>query len=232
MPYININEYDNTITGPKSNNGYIVAIPINAKDGPSDRWITVGTYDEFVQLFGPKIVTTSSFGTSWDYAANLLMREMPVCVRRITHELTEDGLNTITPLSGVASLSAPEPRLVTISPWDASQIPAIEKAIQNSQMGFNPSNDGKIIRVPFPQLTEERRKELVKIVKKMGEDAKVAIRNERRDANDKIKKQEKDKEISEDDAKKLQDDVQKVTDDAVKRIDEITAVKEKEVMEI
>ena len=106
------------------------------------------------------------------------------------------------------------------------------KAIQNSQMGFNPSNDGKVIRVPFPQLTEERRKELVKIVKKMGEDAKVAIRNERRDANDKIKKQEKDKEISEDDAKKLQDDVQKVTDDAVKRIDEITAVKEKEVMEI
>ena len=103
MPYININEYDNTITGPKSNNGHIVAIPINAKDGPSDRWITVGTYDEFVQLFGPKIVTTSSFGTSWDYAANLLMREMPVCVRRITHEITEDGLNTITPLSGVAT---------------------------------------------------------------------------------------------------------------------------------
>ena len=143
-----------------------------------------------------------------------------------------DYYGTPTPLTGVASLSAPEPRLVTISPWDASQIPAIEKAIQNSQMGFNPSNDGKVIRVPFPQLTEERRKELVKIVKKMGEDAKVAIRNERRDANDKIKKQEKDKEISEDDAKKLQDDVQKVTDDAVKKIDEITAVKEKEVMEI
>ena len=130
-----------------------------------------------------------------------------------------DYYGTPTPLTGVASLSAPEPRLVTISPWDASQIPAIEKAIQNSQMGFNPSNDGKIIRVPFPQLTEERRKELVKIVKKMGEDAKVAIRNERRDANDKIKKQEKDKEISEDDAKKLQDDVQKATDDAVKKID-------------
>ena len=120
-----------------------------------------------------------------------------------------DYYGTPTPLTGVASLSAPEPRLVTISPWDASQIPAIEKAIQNSQMGFNPSNDGKIIRVPFPQLTEERR-----------------------DANDKIKKQEKDKEISEDDAKKLQDDVQKGTDNAVKKIDEITALKEKEVMEI
>ena len=143
-----------------------------------------------------------------------------------------DYYGTPTPLTGVASLSSPEPRLVTISPWDATMIPAIEKAIQNSQMGFNPSNDGKIVRVPFPQLTEERRKELVKIVKKMGEDAKVAIRNERRDANDKIKKQEKDKEISEDESKKLQDDVQKVTDDAVKKIDEITAVKEKEVMEI
>lgn len=143
-----------------------------------------------------------------------------------------DYYGTPTPLTGVASLSSPEPRLVTISPWDATLIPAIEKAIQNSQMGFNPSNDGKVIRIPFPQLTEERRKELVKVVKKMGEDAKVAIRNERRDANDKIKKQEKDKEISEDDSKKLQEDIQKVTDDAVKKIDEITAVKEKEIMEI
>ena len=140
-----------------------------------------------------------------------------------------DYYGTPTPLTGVASLSSPEPRLVTISPWDATLIPLIEKAIQNSQMGFNPSNDGKIIRVPFPQLTEERRKELVK---KMGEDAKVAIRNERRDANDKVKKQEKDKEISEDDSKKLQEDIQKVTDDAVKKIDDITSLKEKEVMEI
>lgn len=143
-----------------------------------------------------------------------------------------DYYGTPTPLSGVASLSAPEPRLVTITPWDASQISAIEKAIQSSQMGFNPSNDGKIIRIVFPQLTEERRKELVKIVKKMGEDAKVAVRNERRDANDKIKKREKDKEISEDDAKKLQDKVQNITDDAVKKIDEITALKEKDIMEI
>ncbi|MDE7169359.1 MAG: ribosome recycling factor [Mucispirillum sp.] len=143
-----------------------------------------------------------------------------------------DYYGTPTPLSGVASLSAPEPRLVTITPWDASQISAIEKAIQSSQMGFNPSNDGKIIRIVFPQLTEERRKELVKIVKKMGEDAKVAVRNERRDANDKIKKREKDKEISEDDAKKLQDKIQNITDDAVKKIDEITALKEKDIMEI
>ena len=143
-----------------------------------------------------------------------------------------DYYGTPTPLPGVATLASPEPRLVTITPWDASQIPAIEKAIQNSQMGFNPSNDGKMIRVPFPQLTEERRKELVKIVKKMGEDAKIAIRNERRNINDKIKKQEKDKEISEDDSKKLQDDVQKSTDIAIKKIDDVTALKEKEVMEI
>ncbi len=143
-----------------------------------------------------------------------------------------DYYGTMTPLSGVASLSAPEPRLVTITPWDANMIKEIEKAVLNSQMGFNPSNDGKVIRVPFPQLTEERRKELVKVVKKMGEDAKVAIRNERRDANEKIKKQEKNKEISEDESKKLQDDVQKETDNAIKKIDEVTVAKEKEVMEI
>lgn len=136
------------------------------------------------------------------------------------------------PLSGVATLSSPEPRLVTIAPWESSMIVPIEKAIQSSQMGFNPSNDGKIIRVPFPQLTEERRKDLVKIVKKMGEEAKVAIRNERRDANDKIKKQEKDKEISEDDSKKLADDVQKSTDNFIKKIDEMTVLKEKEIMDI
>lgn len=143
-----------------------------------------------------------------------------------------DYYGTPTPLAGVATLSAPEPRLVTITPWDANMIKEIEKAVLNSQMGFNPSNDGKVIRVPFPQLTEERRKELVKIVKKMGEDAKVAIRNERRDANEKVKKQEKNKEISEDESKKLQDDVQKQTDIAIKKIDEITDAKEKEVMEI
>lgn len=143
-----------------------------------------------------------------------------------------DYYGTPTALPGVASLSAPEPRVVVISPWDTSLIPVIEKALQASQMGFNPSNDGKVVRVPFPPLTEERRKELVKVVKKMGEDAKVVVRNERRDSNDKIKKQEKDKEISEDQSKKMQDDIQKATDEAVKKIDEITAVKEKEIMEI
>lgn len=143
-----------------------------------------------------------------------------------------DYYGSKTPLSNVATLSSPEPRIVTIAPWEPSMISPIEKAIQTSGMGFNPSNDGKIIRVPFPQLTEERRKELVKIVKKMGEDAKVAVRNERRDANDKIKKQEKDKAISEDESKKLEGDVQKSTDNFIKKIDEITASKEKEIMEI
>lgn len=143
-----------------------------------------------------------------------------------------DYYGTMTPLSGVGTLSSPEPRLVTITPWDTSMIKHIEKAIQTSQMGFNPSNDGKVVRIPFPQLTEDRRKELAKIIKKMGEEAKVAVRNERRDANEKIKKQEKDKEISEDESKKLQDEIQKLTDTSIKKIDEITESKEKEVMEI
>lgn len=143
-----------------------------------------------------------------------------------------DYYGTPTPLTGVATLSAPEPRLITVAPWDASIIPVIEKAIQNANMGFNPSNDGKIIRIPIPQLTEERRKDLVKHVKKMSEDTKVAVRNLRRDGNDKIKKLEKDKAISEDDSKKYVEQIQHVTDDFIKNIDTITAAKEKEIMEI
>lgn len=143
-----------------------------------------------------------------------------------------DYYGTPTALSGVATLSAPEPRLITIAPWDASMIPPIEKAIQNANMGFNPSNDGKIVRIPVPQLTEERRKELAKHVKKLAEDTKVAVRNLRREANDKIKKQEKDKEISEDDSKKLLDQMQTVTDNYIKSVDTITEAKEKEIMEI
>jgi len=146
--------------------------------------------------------------------------------------ITVDYYGTPTPINGVATLSAPEPRLITIQPWDISQIPVIEKAIQNSNMGFNPSNDGKIIRIPVPQLTEERRKEIVKIVKKMAEDNKVAVRNLRRDGNDKIKKLEKDKEISEDDSKKFVDDIQNITNEYIKKVDEVTVAKEKEVMEI
>ena len=137
-----------------------------------------------------------------------------------------------TPLPQVATINVPEPRLITIQPFDPSIIKDIEKAIMSSGMGFNPSNDGRLIRVPIPQLTEERRKELVKHIKKMGEEAKLAVRNERRDANDKIKKLEKNKEISEDEAKKATSEIQELTNEYVKKIDELTERKEKDVMEI
>ncbi|TYB35371.1 MAG: ribosome recycling factor [Flexistipes sinusarabici] len=137
-----------------------------------------------------------------------------------------------TPVSQVATLQAPDARLVTIQPWDPNMIAEIEKAIQSSNMGFNPSNDGNIIRVPIPQLTEERRKEIMKMVRKMSEEAKIAIRNERRNGNDEIKKLEKEKEISEDDAKKALDQIQNLTDEYIDKIDELTNKKEDEVMQI
>ncbi len=143
-----------------------------------------------------------------------------------------DYYGTPTPLAGVATLSIPEPRMVTVTPWEPTLIKEIEKAIQSSQMGFNPSNDGKVVRIPFPQLTEDRRKDLVKIIKKISEETKVAIRNERRDANEHIKKIEKDKAIGEDESKKMLEDIQKITDNSIKNVDEITVAKEKEVMEI
>ncbi len=143
-----------------------------------------------------------------------------------------DYYGTPTPLAGVATLSIPEPRMVTVTPWEPALIKEIEKAIQTSQMGFNPSNDGKVVRIPFPQLTEDRRKDLVKIIKKISEDTKVAVRNERRDANEQMKKLEKDKAIGEDESKKMLEDIQKITDASIKNIDDITVAKEKEVMEI
>jgi ribosome recycling factor len=148
-----------------------------------------------------------------------------------------DGINvdyygTPTPLSQVATLNVPEPRMITIQPWDQKLIANIEKAILKSDLGLTPGNDGKLIRIPIPQLTEERRKELVKVVKKRGEEAKVAVRNIRRDINDEIKKLEKDKEISEDEMKKDLDEVQKLTDAHVKKVDELISHKETEVMEV
>jgi ribosome recycling factor len=137
-----------------------------------------------------------------------------------------------TPLNGVGTLHVADAHMVTVQPWDTSLIPAIEKAILSSGLGFNPSNDGKLVRIPIPKLTEERRKELVKLVKKMCEENKIAIRNERRDANDKIKKLEKDKGISEDESKRAVDEVQKLTDAQIKVLDDIAATKEKELMEI
>ncbi|MCA1927037.1 MAG: ribosome recycling factor [Calditerrivibrio sp.] len=142
-----------------------------------------------------------------------------------------DYYGTPTQLSQIASLNA-EARMVTIQPWEVNMIKAIEKAIMESSLGLNPSNDGRVIRVPIPALTEERRRELVKVVKKMSEEAKVAIRNERRDAIEKLKKMEKEKQISEDDNKKGSEQIQKLTDEYIKKVDEVTEKKEKEIMEI
>lgn len=139
---------------------------------------------------------------------------------------------TPTPLKALANISVPEPRTLLVSPFDPKSIPEIEKAINAANIGINPVNDGKVIRLQIPQVTEERRKELTKTVKKMGEDTKVAVRNLRRDANDKVKKLEKAGDYTEDDAKKTLDDIQKLTDKSVKEIDEIVANKEKEIMEV
>ncbi len=143
-----------------------------------------------------------------------------------------DAYGSAMPLNQVGTLTIPESRLIAIQAWDPQMLPAIEKAILKSGIGLTPANDGKIIRLNIPQLTEERRKELVKQVKKVAEDFRVAIRNARRDAIDTLKKQKKDKEISEDDLFKLQDEAQGETDSYVKKIDEVTASKEKEVMEV
>ncbi len=137
-----------------------------------------------------------------------------------------------SPLNQVASLSAPEARLLAIQPWDATLIPEIEKAIQKSDLGITPSNDGKVIRLVIPQLTEERRKDLTKLVGKYAEEAKVSVRNIRRDAMEDIKKAEKAKEISEDDRKTYEEDIQKLTDKYIKDIDSVAEEKEKELMEI
>jgi ribosome recycling factor len=143
-----------------------------------------------------------------------------------------DYYGTPTPLSGVANITSPEPRLIVIKPWERTVLKEIEKAIREANLGINPMNDGEVIRLPFPPLTEERRKEIAKQVKTKGEEHKVAIRNIRRDANEVIKAQLKDKKITEDDSKRLTEKVQKETDDGVKKVDEIISKKEKEVMEV
>lgn len=143
-----------------------------------------------------------------------------------------DYYGSPTPLNQIAGVSAPEARLLVIQPYDSNAIGNIEKAILKSDLGLNPSNDGRVIRLVIPQLTEERRKELVKLVKKYGEEAKVAIRNERRSANDELKKMKKDGELTEDDEKKAQDEVQKLTDKYVGIIDQIIVKKEEEIMEV
>jgi ribosome recycling factor len=143
-----------------------------------------------------------------------------------------DYYGTPTPLSGVANLNTPEPRLITIKPWDKGTLKDIEKAIREANIGLNPMNDGEIIRLPFPPLTEERRRDIAKQVKSKGEEHKVAIRNVRRDANEMLKDLLKDKSITEDDLKRATERVQKETDAGVLKVDEIVAKKEKEVMEV
>ena len=137
-----------------------------------------------------------------------------------------------TPLKNLSNISTPDPRTLLITPFDPKSIGEIEKAINMANIGINPSNDGKCIRLVIPPVTEDRRKELTKTVKKMGEDSKVAVRNLRRDANDHLKKMEKNHEITEDESKKALDDVQKATDKVIKEIDEIVAAKEKEILEV
>jgi ribosome recycling factor len=143
-----------------------------------------------------------------------------------------DYYGTPTPLNQVASLNVPDPRLITIKPWEKSLIPEIEKTIRSAQLGLNPSSDGEIVRLPMPPLTEERRKELVKMVKKMAEDAKVALRGARRDANEMLKDFQKDKEITEDEEKQGLKKVQDATDASVVKVDEVVAKKEKEILEV
>ena len=143
-----------------------------------------------------------------------------------------DYYGTPTQINQLATMSVPESRLITIQPWDASILANIEKAIMNSDLGLTPTNDGKLIRISIPQLTEERRKDIVKVAKKVAEECKIAIRNNRRDANESIKKVEKDKAISQDDFKKAQTQIQEVTDKYIAKIDDILKHKEKEIMEV
>lgn len=150
----------------------------------------------------------------------------------ILDKVQVDYYGVPTPINQMANVTAPEARLLLIQPWDKSIIPNIEKAILKSDLGLNPASDGTVIRIAIPQLTQERRKELVKVIKKKAEDAKVGIRNIRRDANDALKSLEKNKEISEDENKKAQDDVQKITDKYIAEVDKILNNKEQEIMEI
>jgi ribosome recycling factor len=143
-----------------------------------------------------------------------------------------DYYGTPTPLNQLATVATPDARLITIKPWERKILSAIERAIIQAEIGLNPTNDGEMIRLPIPPLTQERRKELVKVIKKYGEETKVAVRNARRDANDLIRDAEKAKEITEDDSKKGVEQAQKLTDEFIKKVDDVLAHKEKDIMEI
>ncbi len=163
-----------------------------------------------------------------EYGSLRAGRAMPSLLDRVM----VDYYGTPTPVNQLAKVSVPEPRMITIQPWEKTLLKDIEKAIMKSDLGLSPNNDGTTIRLAIPQLTQERRKELVKTVNKKAEDTKVAVRNVRRDGNDAIKKLEKSKEITEDESKKGQEDMQKLVDKYIKLIDSTKAAKEKEVMEV
>lgn len=150
----------------------------------------------------------------------------------ILDKVMVDYYGTPTPLNQLANISVPEPRMLVIQPWDKSSLPSVEKAILKSDLGLNPSSDGTVIRLIIPQLTQERRVELVKIIKKRAEEARVAVRNVRRDAIEQLKKLEKEHLVSEDEVKRAQENAQKLTDKYVKEIDKILELKEKEIMEV
>lgn len=163
-----------------------------------------------------------------DYKAVRLGRATPAVLDRIT----VDYYGVPTPIQQMAAVSVPEPRMLQIQPWDASTLKEIEKAIQQSDIGINPQNDGRIIRLVFPPLTEERRKDVVKEVRKTAEDSKVAIRNSRRDALEKLKAMKKNSEITEDDQQNGEKKIQNLTDKFCKEVDDLAAAKEKEILEI
>lgn len=182
---------------------------------------------EILDTAKDKMTKTISVMTQ-EYASLRAGRANPQALDRIL----VDYYGTPTPINQLGNLSTPEPRMLVISLWDSKMIPAVEKAIQKSDLGINPANDGKIIRLIFPELTEERRKELCKVVKKKAEESKVAVRSIRRDAIEQVKKQKKDSLITEDDQKKLEEKIQKLTDEKIKEIDTISAAKEKEIMPV
>lgn len=182
---------------------------------------------EFVKPYEEKMTKTLSV-LQKDYSAIRAGRANPAILDKVV-VLYYD---VPTPINQMASVSVSEARILTVTPWDRSQLKAIEKAIQTSDVGINPQNDGTAIRLVFPPLTEERRRELTKQIAKMGEDSKVAIRSIRRDANDKLKAMKKNSELPEDEVAALEEKIQKLTDSYCKKIDECSAVKSKEIMEV
>ena len=194
---------------------------------PSGRKIIMATVKEIIELAESKMHKTTDV-LRVDLASVRAGRATPALLEKVM----VDYYGTPTPVNQVASVTVPEPRMIIIQPWEKNLLKDIERAIMKSDLGLNPNSDGAVIRLNLPQLTEERRKEIVKTVHKKSEDARVIVRNLRRDANDAVKKAEKAKEITEDEAKKGTDDIQKMTDKIIKEIDNIMANKEKEVMEI